>query len=166
MRIRPASDDDFDAITAITNHYIATTWIHFGYEPLAVDEVRSADRVRYPWFVAEADGVVVGYTKSGPWRGRAGYAWTTEIGLYIAPDARRQGLGVALYTTLLDELVRRGFRSAVAAIALPNQPSQALHRRFGFTQVGVFEDAGWKLDGWHAVEFWQKRFATTPEGPL
>lgn len=38
MAIRPAHDDDFDAIAAITNHYIATSTIHFAYEPLTAGE--------------------------------------------------------------------------------------------------------------------------------
>ena len=41
MAIRPARDDDFAALTAITNHYITTSSIHFAYEPLATGEAPS-----------------------------------------------------------------------------------------------------------------------------
>src|SRR6478672_8051418 len=37
MSIRPVHNDDFDAIAAITNHYIASSAIHFAYEPLHAD---------------------------------------------------------------------------------------------------------------------------------
>jgi phosphinothricin acetyltransferase len=93
------------------------------------------------------------------WRERAAYQWTAEAGLYIADAARGHGLGRALYAALLDELARRGFRSAIAGITLPNPASVRLHEALGFTPVGVFEDAGWKHDRWHAVGFWQKRLA-------
>jgi len=168
MAIRPAHEDDFPAITAITNHYIATTTIHFATEPLAVDALRAmwaGYRDRYPWLVAEEAGHVVGYAKAGTWRDRAAYAWTPEIGLYVAPDARGRGLGTALYGVLLDELARRGFRSAIAGITLPNDASLALHRAFGFTSVGVVRDAGWKHGRWCDVEFFQKRFATDAAPP-
>jgi len=164
--IRAARDEDFPAIASITNHYITTTAIHFAYEPLAPEDLRAMwakGRDRYPWLVAEKSGVL-GYAKAGTWRDRAAYSWTAEIGLYVAPEARRAGVGRALYGALLDELTRRGFRSVIAGITLPNDPSLAFHRAFGFTSVGAVREAGWKLGEWHAVEFWQKQLSTA-EGP-
>ena len=166
--IRSARADDADAIAAITNHYIATSSIHFAVEPLATEAVREMWRAssdKYPWFVAEAHDRVIGYAKSGTWRERAAYAWTTEMGLYVAAGEQRRGVGRALYTALLGELERRGFRSAIAGITLPNDPSVALHRAFGFVSVGTVRDAGYKLGAWHDVEFWQKRFQTGATPP-
>jgi L-amino acid N-acyltransferase YncA len=168
MAIRPARADDFEAIAAITNHYITTSSIHFAYEPVAVAALRSMwerYRDRHPWLVTEDNGELLGYAKSGVWRERAAYNWTCEVGLYIADHARGRGMGRALYNELLDECARRGFRSAVAGITLPNAASIALHEKLGFQRVGTFEDAGWKNNAWHAVEFWQKRLQTGPKGP-
>jgi phosphinothricin acetyltransferase len=165
--IRDAVDDDFSAIAAITNHYIVTTTIHFAYQPVSADELRAIwthGRDRYPWLVAD-DAGVVGHAKAGVWRDRAAYQWTAEVGLYVADHARGRGLGRALYTALLAELARRGFRSAIAGITLPNEPSAALHRAFGFDSVGTVRDAGYKRGAWHDVEFWQKRLATDPVPP-
>jgi phosphinothricin acetyltransferase len=174
MLIRPVRAEDFTAIAAITNHYIATTAIHFAYEPVTADELRATwerHRDRHPWLVAEdgppgTPGPVVGYAMSGVWRDRAAYSWTAEVGLYIAPDARGRGLGTALYEELLGEVRMRGFRSAVSGITLPNEASIALHKKFGFDHVGTFADAGWKLGEWHSVDWWQKRFAIGPERPM
>jgi L-amino acid N-acyltransferase YncA len=168
MAIRPARADDFASVAAITNHYITTTAIHFAYEPVSEAELvamweRYGDR--HPWLVVDDDNGVLGYAKSGVWRERAAYKWTCEVGLYIADFARGRGLGRALYDALLTECQRRGFRSAVAGITLPNDASIALHEQCGFQRVGTFADAGWKNGAWHAVEFWQKRFSTGPEGP-
>ena len=167
MLVRAARAEDFAALAAITNHYIATSSIHFGYEPIGADELRAQWQVsdRYPWLVAERDGQVIGYAKSGVWRARTAYQWTTEVGLYVADAERGRGVGGALYGALLDEVQRRGFRSVIAGITLPNEPSVRLHEAFGFTAVGVFEDAGWKLGAWHAVGFWQKRLATDASAP-
>jgi phosphinothricin acetyltransferase len=159
--IRAACEDDFPSIASITNHYVATTSIHFAYEPISAAELVAGWKKtdRFPWFVAEAADGVVGYAKAGVWRDRAAYAWTTEVGLYVAPASHRRGIGRALYTALLGELERRGFRSVIAGITLPNDPSRAFHEAFGFESVGTVRDAGYKLGGWHAVEFFQKRFA-------
>ena len=167
MMIRPVAQDDFVAIASITNHYITTTSIHFAYEPVTPEYLEGLWKLHdeHAWFVAGDRQGVVGYAKSGVWRERAAYGWTAEVGVYLAPHATGRGLGVGLYDALLDELPRRGFRSAVAGITLPNEPSIKLHKKLGFTHVGTFQDAGWKNGAWHAVDWWQKRFATGPEGP-
>ena len=168
MAIRPVRDDDFDAITAITNHYITTSSIHFAYEPLTVDELRGmwhGYRAKFPWLVTEVDGRVLGYAKAGTWRDRKAYDWTVETGIYIANDARGQGLGKPLYIALLDELTARGFHSVVAGITLPNDPSIRMHEQLGFTACGTVQEAGWKAGGWHAVSFWQKFLRAAGSSP-
>lgn len=162
MAIRPARDEDFDAITAITNHYITTTTIHFAYDPLTTAELRAmwhGYRDRFPWLVTELEGAVVGYAKAGTWRDRAAYNWTAETGIYMADGSRGKGLGKPLYVALLAELETRGFRSALAGITLPNEPSIAMHLALGFEPCGVVQDAGFKNGAWHAVGFWQRRFS-------
>lgn len=158
MTIRPAREDDFAAIATITNFYIATTAIHFAYEPVAAGELVAAWRAhegRFPWLVVEDGGEVAGYAKAGTWRERAAYAWTCELGLYLADGARGRGLGTALYRALIAEVARRGFRSAIAGIALPNDASVALHARLGFAPIGVVREAGFKHGRWHDVAFYQ-----------
>jgi phosphinothricin acetyltransferase len=163
--IRDARSEDFVRLAAITNHYIETSSIHFAYEPVSVDHLRALwdrTRERYPWLVAEVDGTVVGYAKAGTWRDRDAYQWTTEIGLYVDGTHHRRGVGRALYDGLLDQLSARGFRSAIAGITLPNDPSRAFHLAFGFVSVGTVRDAGYKQGAWHDVEFFQQRLAGDP----
>lgn len=157
--IRNARRDDFVSIAAITNHYIESTSIHFGYDPVSADQLAEqwSKTDRYPWLVVEDDGRVVGYAKSGSWRDRAAYQWTTEVGLYVEHGQHRKGFGRALYAALLAELAVRGFRSAIAGITLPNDPSRAFHEAFGFVSIGTFREAGYKHGAWHDLEFFQKR---------
>jgi phosphinothricin acetyltransferase len=168
VRIRPAAAEDFAAIAAITNHYIATTAIHFGYQPVTADELAAAWQAatgRYPWLVAADAGAVIGYAKAGEWRARDAYRWTAEIGVYVAADRRGAGTGRALYAALIEALAAAGFRSAIGGITLPNPASIALHERLGFTHVGTVRDAGYKLGAWHDVAFYQRRLAEGPAGP-
>jgi len=165
MQIRAPRDEDFAGIAEITNHYITTTAIHFAYEPVLASDLLAgwaARRDRYPWLVADAGDCIVGFAKAGVYRERAAYAWTTETAVYVAPTALRRGIGRALYEPLLAELATRGFRSAIAGIALPNDPSIALHRTLGFEPVGVVREAGYKLDGWHDVAFFQRMLSAAP----
>jgi len=163
VEIRPPRDDDFAAIADITNHYIETSTIHFAYQPVTAESLLEhwhAARGRFPWLVAEDGGAVVAYAKAGTWRDREAYDWTAEVGLYVHHEAHRRGIGRRLYAELLAELGRRGFRSAIGGIALPNDASEELHRALGFEPVGTVLDAGWKHGRWCDVAFWQKRLAT------
>lgn len=165
--IRAAHADDFDAIAAITNHYIATSAIHFAYDPVAADDLRAAwhEHPRHPFLVDDDGTRILAFAKAGPWRTRAAYAWTAEVGVYVAHDACGRRLGSAIYSALLDEVAARGFRSAIAGITLPDAASLALHARLGFEPIGTFRDAGYKMGAWHDVAFFQKRLATGAEPP-
>lgn len=158
--IRLAATDDFEAIAALTNHWIRTTAIHFSYEDVAAEALQRSWREHidvYPWLVAEVDGSFAGYAKAGIWRGRTAYSWTPETTVYVTPDRHRRGVGRRLYERLLAVLRAQGFRSAIGGIALPNPASVALHERLGFAHVGTVRDAGHKFGRWHDVGFWQVR---------
>lgn len=161
--VRAVDDLDFSAIAALTNIYIAGTAIHFGYEPVSDQELRDAwwsKRERYPFLVAtDDDGQFLGYAKAGPWRERAAYAWTAEVGVYVVESAQRRGVGKSLYWHLIEACRERGFHSLVGGITLPNDPSVRLHEAMGFRHVATFRDAGWKFGRWHDVGFWQVMLA-------
>ncbi|MEO1130979.1 MAG: N-acetyltransferase family protein [Planctomycetota bacterium] len=160
MLIRPTAHDDFDAIAAMTNHFIRETSIHFGYEEMTPDECREPwlrDRERFPWLTAEIDGVFAGCAKAGVWRGRKAYENTAETAVYVEPSMHRRGVGRALYGALLEELRTRGFHVAVGGITLPNDASVALHEAMGYRSVGTFEEVGWKFGTWWSVGFWSRK---------
>lgn len=155
--VRLASDGDFEAIAAITNHYIRTTAIHFGTEDVAPAELRDLWREHadvYPWLVLDCDGAVGGYAKAGAWRTRAAYRWITETGIYLEPSRCGQGLGAPLYRRLVDVLRWQGFHAAIGGIALPNPASVRLHEALAFVHCGTVPRAGRKFDTWHDVGFW------------
>lgn len=171
MRIRPAERADFPSIAALTNRYITTTAIHFAYDAVTADELlalANRGRDKYPWFIAEIEGVFAGYVKAGPWRDRAAYDWTPESGIYIEPAFHRRGVGRALYLRLFDTLRAQGFHSLIAGATLPNEGSVRLHESVGFVKVGHIHRAGWKMGKWWDVGFWQKALAApdAPAAPL
>jgi phosphinothricin acetyltransferase len=157
LQIRPATEADLAEACEIVNYFIEKTFFNFRTEPRRVDEWRSDWRRlhdRFPWLVA-TDDRVVGVAYAAPWNDRAAYQWTVEATVYVDPSRQRAGVGDALYTELLARLRRQGFRSVVAVIALPNDPSVRLHERHGFVRVGQLIDAGYKLGAWRDVGFWQ-----------
>ena len=95
--------------------------------------------------VAERDGHVAGYVKSGRWMVKPAYATTVEISVHVSPDHQGTGVGHALYTELFRRLDATALRLAVAGVTQPNEASARLHHRHGFTEVGTFHGVGVKL---------------------
>ena len=159
MLIRPATERDLPAVAAIYGHEVQTGVATFDLEPrpLAVWEARLASTEPGDHLlVADADGEVRGYAYSSAYRPKAGYRHTRETTIYLADGAQGQGFGRRMYGELLDLLVTDGVHLALAAVALPNDASLALHRAFGFEEVGVMRGVGRKFDRWIDVMWLQK----------
>ena len=164
-RIRTATAADAPALLAIYRPYVETTAVSFETVTPSVDEfaARIAKAVAgWQWLVAERDGRCVGYAYGGLHRERAAYRWSTEVSAYVHPDHHRHGIGRALYTKLLDELAKKGYCSAYAAITVPNNGSIALHRSVGFEAIGVFKSVGRKFGAWHDVAWFQRSLRAAP----
>ena len=132
-------------LTDIYNHYIETSHTTFLTEPQApVDRKPWLDGYLgdnpYCLLVVEQDGIVTGFAGAGPYRTDPGFQHTVETSLYLEPSATGQGLGSLLYQALFRQISNERFHVALAGIALPNEPSVALHRKFGFEDIGVFRE--------------------------
>jgi phosphinothricin acetyltransferase len=157
MRIRPATPDALPAVAAIYAREARQGHATFDLEgrPMAQWEERLAatdDR----FLVAEHDGAVIGYATSAPYRPKPAYGRTRESTVYVAPGHQGLGTGRALYDALLGLLADDGVHLVVAAVALPNPASLALHRACGFTEVGTMREVGRKMDRWIDVLWLQK----------
>ena len=154
--VREASAADAAACAALYAPYVTGTAISFEVDPPSAEEMAARIAAAHVWLVAVEDDRVVGFAYAGEFKSRAAYARTCEVSVYLARDHTGRGAGRALYTDLLDRLTARGFRVAVAIIALPNEASEALHRSFGFEPAGVLRGVGFKCGAWHDVAYWQR----------
>jgi phosphinothricin acetyltransferase len=159
IEIRTATTADAEAIQRIYAPIVEKTAISFEYEPPSVEEM--AVRITWtlqthPYLVAVDDDKVCGYVYASTHRERAAYRYSVDTTIYIAPEARRLGVGRALYSELLPELARRGFHMAFAGITQPNPGSVALHESMGFKSLGLYREVGFKFDRWHDVGWWQR----------
>lgn len=162
--IRPATSADAAACAAVYRPYVLGTTVTFELEP--PDAAALAERIAaaYLWLVAERAGEVVGYAYAAPYKPRAAYRYTTEVSIYLAAGARGAGIGSRLYGELLDRLTERGYRMALACIAVPNDASVRLHERLGFECAGMLREVGWKHDGWRDIA-WYRRPLGLPGPP-
>jgi phosphinothricin acetyltransferase len=160
VEVRDARPQDLPAMAAIYDEQVRTSVATFDTEPRGtaylgekLARAGGGDLV----LVAHADGEVLGYAFSGPFRPRPAYDATKEVSVYVGATARGQGVARTLYAALLARLdALPHVHTQVAVIALPNDASVALHRGFGFEQVGVLREVGRKFDRWVDTAWYQR----------
>jgi phosphinothricin acetyltransferase len=171
-RIRCAEVADAKGILAIYAPIVRDTVISFEIEPPSLGEMQArieTTLTKLPWLVAESDGGIAGYAYASRHRERAAYQWSVDVSVYVAPDARRRGVGRGLYKPLLGILEDLGYYTALAGIALPNPASVALHESMSFRPIGVYHNVGYKHGAWRDVGWWQRglgEYIDKPEPPL
>ncbi|GAB20394.1 putative acetyltransferase [Gordonia effusa NBRC 100432] len=162
VAIRPAIADDLAAVSEIYRHYVENTVATFDYESPTLDDWQAkleaiADAGR-PFLVADsADAGVVGFAYLGEFRSKAAYAKTTEDTIYVRQGFGGRGLGSALLSAVVEQADPDNVTQIVAVIAAEGgDGSIALHRRFGFDEVGRLTKVGRKFDRWIDVVYMQR----------
>ncbi|WP_107102675.1 GNAT family N-acetyltransferase [Streptomyces phaeochromogenes] len=160
--VRTGRKDDLPELVRIYNHYVTHSIITFDTQPVTVESrlqwfERFSDTGPHRLFVATTGYRVLGCASSSPYRTHPAFDQTVELGVYVDPDARAAGIGSALYRTLIETLRSQPVHVALAGIALPNDASVALHRKFGFTDVGTFAEYATKNGGYISSVWMQLR---------
>jgi len=160
--IRPAVAADLPPLTEIYNYYVIHTPVTFDIEPYTIARRAAwfdqfATSGRYRLWVAEENGVVLGYASTARFRPKAAYETTVETSIYCAPDAIGKGIGTQLYRALFGAVQGEDIHMFVAGYTLPNPASAKLHERFGFQPVGVFAENGRKFGRYWDVAWNERR---------
>jgi len=163
LPIGTGSVEDLEAISEIYGHYVRTSAISFDLEVPSADWRRKwfatfATSGRHRLLVARDDGRAVAYAASAPYRPRAAYAPSVETSVYVAPSHVGQGVGSALYETLLAELEREDVHRAYSGIGMPNPASVRLHERCGYRRAGYYTEQGRKFGRYWDVAWYERAF--------
>ena len=152
-KIRPSTDADVGAMTAIYAHHVLHGTGTFEITPPT--EVDMAGRRMdvlskgLPYLVLEDASGVIGFAYCNWFKPRPAYRFSAEDSIYLAPAAAGRGLGRLLLQELMAQAERAGVRKLIAVIGdSANQGSIGVHRSCGFQSVGVLSACGWKFDRW------------------
>ena len=161
VEVRPGRPGDLHALTDIYNHYVRTSGATFDVEERTLERSRDwfdqhADTGPHRLLVAAEGGALLGWASSGRLRPRPAYDRSVETSVYLDPTATARGVGTLLYGALLAELAGEDLHRAFALVALPNDASDALHRRLGFREAGIWSEAGRKLGRWWDVRWYER----------
>lgn len=160
--IRTVAREDASQIADIYNFYVANTIVTFEETPVLAEDmvlrIEGIHSAKLPWLIAESHNQVIGYAYASKWKERSAYSRSVEVTIYLSSTATGQGWGKKLYQALFEQLKNRSIHAVMAGIALPNEPSIALHEKLGMQKVAHFSEVGRKFDKWVDVGYWQLTF--------
>ena len=151
LSIRLAAIDDLPRIVEIYNQSIAgkqatadlqpvsvadrQAWFdaHTGNRPLVVAQTRSETSSQ------TSLDEIIGWGSLSDLYARPAYHISTEISIYVADEAKGQGVGKALVNYLIEVAPSCGVQQVVALIFAHNTPSLAMFDRLGFEPWGEFK---------------------------
>ena len=151
LSIRLAAIDDLPRIVEIYNQSIAgkqatadlqpvsvadrQAWFdaHTGNRPLVVAQTRSETSSE------TSLGEIIGWGSLSDLYARPAYHISTEISIYVADEAKGQGVGKALVNYLIQIAPSCGVQQVVALIFAHNTPSLAMFEKLGFESWGKFK---------------------------
>jgi phosphinothricin acetyltransferase len=148
MRIRPAAEGDLESVREIYNDAILNTVATFDTVAKSPEDMKMWFRdhmPRYPVFVAELDGRIVGWASLSRWSDRPAYADTAEVSVYVEEGHRGKHIGHDLLDALIKAGRERNFHTLVSRIVQGSDVSIRLHAALGFASVGVLREAGRKF---------------------
>jgi phosphinothricin acetyltransferase len=153
LLIRPSCEEDVATLAAIYAASVAGETASWEYEAPSVAEFASRRgeilAKGFPYFTAQLDGEVVGYSYASAFRTRIGYRFVVEDSVYVLNAMKGRGIGKKLLLTLIDECARQGYRQMIAVIGdSANVASIKLHATCGFEQAALFKGIGYKFDRW------------------
>ncbi len=153
MLIRPSRTDDMAQVTAIYQYAVVHGSASFEVDPPDTEDmIRRRDALvgaGFPYLVADEGGTICGYAYIGAYRPRAAYRFAVEDSIYIHPDHHGRGIGTLLLGALITEAEAMGFRQMIGVIGdSQSYGSIALHRKLGFSQIGLAQSVGFKHGRW------------------
>ena len=164
MRIDPMLSADWPAVRQIYAEGIATgdatlerdapDWDHFDRSH------RSDCRL-----VARGTraGSVLGWVALTAYSARRVYSGVAWESVYVAAEARGQGVGRALLEAIIPASEAAGFWTLLAGVMAENTASLRLHEAVGFRRVGVQRALGRDPSGrWRDVVLLERRSPETP----
>ena len=167
ISLRMAHTSDAAALAEIYAPYVTDTAITFEYDVPSAEEFsrRIAHTLeKYPYFIAEDNGQIVGYAYAGAFHPRAAYGHSAELSVYVLRGCSGHGIGKTLYNALENALRLQNVTNLYACIGYSEKEDEHLthnsvdyHAHMGFRLVGVFDRCGYKFGRWYSM-VWMEKF--------
>ena len=147
------------AILEILNEAIVNSTALYDYRPRVPEAMagwfKAKDAGRFPVIGAMEGSTLLGFSSYGTFRAWPAYKYTVEHSVYVHPDHRGKGIGIALMRKLIDAAREQDYHVMVGGIDAANRASVALHEKLGFVHAGTIRQAGYKFGRWLDLAFYE-----------
>jgi L-amino acid N-acyltransferase YncA len=165
LRIEPMSAADWPAVRRIYAEGIATGDATLEREAPDWDHFDRSHKADCRLVARDGRNEVVGWVALAAYSARRVYRGVAWESVYVAADARGQGIGRALLDALIPVSEAAGFWTLLAGIMKENRASLALHRRCGFRRVGMLRAMGRdRAERWRDVVVMERRSEVVGSG--
>jgi len=156
LTVEAMGPGDWEAVVRIYREGIATGAATF---ETATPSWESWDAAHLPFarLVAREHGEIAGWAALSPVSRRAAYAGVAEVSVYVAEACRGRGVGNALLGRLISEAEAKGIWTLQAVVFPENTATLALHKRFGFREVGRRERISKLREKWRDTILLERR---------
>jgi L-amino acid N-acyltransferase YncA len=170
LTLRPSTEADVPAITAIYAHHVLHGTGTFETTPPTEGDM-AGRRLEVlgrglPYLVAEQQGRVLGFAYCQWFKPRPAYRYSAEDSIYLHADAAGRGIGKQLLGALVHRAEEAGIRKLIAVIGdSANAGSIGVHRALGFHKAGVIHACGWKFGRWLDIVLMEKAIGAGDASP-
>lgn len=138
--LRIAKREDLSRLNEIYNEAIRTRrctghMVEFAPEE-RLDWFLAHPEDKYPIYVCETDGKIIGYVHISPYKERHAFEGDVEITYYLDFDHHGLGIGSAMMDFMLKRTKELGYEFVIATLLSLNEKSIGLLEKFGFSRWG------------------------------
>jgi phosphinothricin acetyltransferase len=157
--LRPYIESDAQTILEIINYNIINSTSLYDYNPRTLEQQKYIlqDKITkgYPVIVAILNNEVVGFGSYSEFRFREAYKYTVEHSIYVSNNFQGIRIGHLLIEELIKIAKNQKLHTMIGVIDAENQGSVKFHQKYGFKNVGVIKESGYKFDRWLDSVFMQ-----------
>jgi L-amino acid N-acyltransferase YncA len=160
MKLHPLTAAHWPAVRAIYEQGIATGTATFETQAPEWDAWDRAHLTHSRLVAVDEAGMVLGWAALSPVSSRCVYGGVAEISIYIAAEARGQGVGRQLLQALITDSEAHGIWTLQAGTFEENSASIGLHTQAGFRVIGHRERIGQHHGVWRNTVQLERRSPT------